>query len=96
MEREVAEYRFTLYVVGGQVGSARAEPDLRAILDAYLPGRYALEVVDVRERPDLAKARGIVAFPAVVRESPAPQRRVFGSLESPARVAEGLGLGENP
>ena len=85
-------YRFRLYMVGGQVGSLRSEPDLRLALDARLPGGYELEVVDLRARPDLAEADRVFAAPTVIRLAPTPQRRAVGNLADAARVSAALGL----
>jgi circadian clock protein KaiB len=85
-------YRFRLYMVGGQVGSLRSEPDLRLALDASLPGGYELEVVDLRARPDLAEADRVIAAPTVIRLAPTPQRRAVGNLADAARVSAALGL----
>jgi len=92
----VTAYRFRLYVLGGQVGSARAEPDVRKTLDAILPDRYELEVVDLRARPDLAAADGVMVVPTILRLAPSPVRRAVGSLESPAALAAALGLALDP
>jgi len=85
-------WRFRLYVVGGHVGSARAEPDLRQVLDACIPDAYELEVVDLSARPDLAKADQVMAAPTVIRLAPEPVRRAVGSLASIPAVAAALGL----
>lgn len=86
------QYRFRLFIVGGNIGSARAEPDLRAVLEARVPGAYELEVVDLVARPELAREDGVMAAPTVIRLAPAPQRRAVGSLADPKQVAEALGL----
>lgn len=85
-------YRFRLYLVGGQVGSSRAEPDLRQALDACIPGRYELEVVDLRARPDLARVDGVIAAPTVLRLAPEPGRRATGSLADAAALRVALDL----
>ena len=85
-------YRFRLYVVGGHVGSARAEPDLRNVLDACLPEGYDLEVIDLNARPDLAQNDQVMAAPTVIRLAPEPVRRAVGALSSTAAVAAALGL----
>lgn len=86
------DWRFRLYIVGGHVGSARAEPDLRQVLDAALPQGYDLEVVDLQARPDLAQADRIMAAPTVIRLAPDPVLRAVGSLASATAVAAALGL----
>jgi circadian clock protein KaiB len=85
-------YRFRLYIVGGHVGSARAEPDLRQVLDACVPDAYQLEVIDLSARPDLAQADQVIAAPTVIRLDTAPQRRAVGSLSSAQAVSAALGL----
>jgi circadian clock protein KaiB len=92
MAPKTRTYRFRLYILGGQVGSARAEPDLRHALDAAVPGEYELEVIDLRARPDLAQADRVIAAPTVIRLAPEPSRRVIGSLADPRSVAAALGL----
>lgn len=83
-------YRFRLYVVGGHVGSERAEPDLRQVLDACLAGRYDLDVVNLQARPDLAEKDNVIAAPTVIRLAPAPVRRAIGALDDPLAVAAAL------
>ena len=85
-------YRFRLYIVGGHVGSARAEPDLRQVLDACIPEGYDLEVIDLNSRPDVAQADQVIAAPTVIRMAPDPVRRAVGALSSTPAVAAALGL----
>jgi circadian clock protein KaiB len=86
--------RFRLYIMGGHIGSARAEPDLRRALEAYLPGAYQLEVVDLRSRSDLAAADDVMIVPTVLRLDAASRRRAAGDFSDPAGVAAALGLEE--
>lgn len=87
-------HRFRLYVVGGHVGSQRAEPDLRQSLDACLPQGYEVEIIDLRARPDLAAADQVIAAPAVIRLAPGAPRRAVGSLCDARALAAALGLPE--
>jgi circadian clock protein KaiB len=87
----MAELALTLYLVGGSPPSERAMhalDDLRRLLgdDADI------EVVDLRERPELAEQERIIATPLLVRTLPLPTRRVIGDLSDPARVLATLGL----
>ena len=83
-----------LYVVGGTQASERA---LRGAerLSAALGGEAELEVVDLRERPNVAEEERIVATPLLVRVSPAPVRRIVGDLSDTDRVRWSLGLPES-
>lgn len=85
-------YRFRLYIVGGNVGSARADPDLRAVLEACLPGRFELEVIDLRENAERAEEDKVLAAPTVIRIAPAPERRAIGSMSDAAAVRDALSL----
>jgi circadian clock protein KaiB len=81
-----------LYVVSGTHSSDRAVVALQQ-LSADLPGEVSIEVVDVREQPEVAEAERIIATPMLVRIAPRPCRRVVGDLSDVERVRFGLGLG---
>jgi circadian clock protein KaiB len=81
-----------LYVVSGTPSSDRAVAAV-AHLRAALPGEVAIEIVDVREHPQVAEAERIIATPMLVRVAPEPRRRVVGDLSDLERVRWGLGLG---
>lgn len=85
-------YQFRLYIVGGRVGSARAEPDLRESLAQCIGDDYSLEVVDLRLRPDRAQEDNVVAAPTVIRLEPQPSRRAIGSLADAKALAQALEL----
>lgn len=71
---------FTLYVAGRSVRSRQAEENLRRLGEARLGGRYALTVVDVTVEGERAEAARVLTTPTLVKESPAPARRVTGDL----------------
>jgi circadian clock protein KaiB len=87
----MAELTLKLYLVGGTPPSERAMhaiDDLRRAL-----GEAAdIEVIDLREHPELAEAERILATPLLVRMTPLPKRRVIGDLSDPHRVLASLGL----
>ncbi len=80
-----------LYVVGGTQASERALHGAER-LNAALAGEAELEVVDLRERPEIAEQERILATPLLVRISPEPVRRVVGDLSDTERVRWSLGL----
>lgn len=80
-----------LYVVAGTQSSDRAIAAM-ARLDGELED-VSVEVVDVREHPEVAEAERIVATPTLVRQSPAPVLRIVGDLSDIDKVRWGLGLG---
>ena len=80
-----------LYVVGGTQASERALHTVE-ILRSALGDGAAVEVVDLREHPEVAERERIVATPLLVRVQPEPVRRVVGDLSDLERVRWSLGL----
>ena len=83
---------FQLYIAGNTPCSLRALGNLKRLCNAHLRGRYRLEVIDVHQRPELAKAAQIVALPTLVRSRPSPLTRIIGDLSDEARFCANLGL----
>ena len=86
------EFRLRLYVAGQTPKSLIAFANLRTICETHLAGRYEIEVVDLLERPQLARGDQIVAIPTLVRKLPEPIMRVIGDLSDTERVLVGLQL----
>lgn len=84
--------RLTLYVAGDSVRSQQAIANLRRIVGAGVEGDAEYSVVDVLEHPERAEAARILTTPTVVREAPAPARRVTGDLSDLRTVVAALGL----
>ena|SRR5258706_7844312 len=85
-------WRLRLYVAGKTARCETAEENLRKICEAYLAGRYSIEVVDLLENPTLAQGDQILAVPTLVRKLPTPVRRIIGDLSNTERVLVGLDL----
>jgi circadian clock protein KaiB len=64
--------------------------NLQRICEEHLNGRYAVEVIDLMEKPQLAQRDQIVAIPTLVRELPSPLKRIIGDLSNTERVLVGL------
>ncbi len=79
-------FSLRLYVIGDTPQSALALGNLRALCDKHLAGRYRLEVVNLSDNPELAKADGILAVPTLVRKLPVPIRKFIGNLSNPERL----------
>lgn len=84
--------RLTLYVAGDSVRSQQAIANLRRIVQAGVQGEAEFSVVDVLRDPERAEAARILTTPTVVREAPAPARRVTGDLSDLRTVVAALGL----
>ena len=91
-EVAVAEWQLRLYVAGETPRSTAALSNLRRICEEHLAGKYSIEVIDLLERPQLAKGDQIVAIPTLVRQLPEPVRKIIGDLSNRERVLIGLDL----
>jgi circadian clock protein KaiB len=89
---EAPRYLLQLFVAGATPMSSRALANLREICELHLHGRYDLEVIDVYEYPEMAKADRIIAIPTLLKKLPRPLRRLVGDLSDRERVLVGLSL----
>lgn len=85
-------WKLRLYVTGVTYQSTRAITNVKAICEEYLPGHYDLEIIDVYQQTALARGDGIIAAPMLLKETPAPLRRIAGDLANKEGVLAGLGL----
>ncbi len=92
---ETDNYRLRLFVTGTTPRSIRAIANIRRICEERLKGRYELEVIDIYQRPTLAKTEQIIAAPTLVRLLPLPLRRLIGDLANTERVLMGLDIRPN-
>ena len=69
------------------------EEDLR---DEYLAGKYRIEVVDLLVNPQLSSEDQIIAIPTLVRQLPAPIRKIIGDLSNTEKTLVGLQLSPPP
>jgi circadian clock protein KaiB len=81
-----------LYVAGQTSRSLAAQANLQRICDEHLEGRYRIEVIDLLERPQLARGDQILALPTLVRKLPEPIRKLVGDLSDTERALVGLDL----
>ncbi|MGA2142330.1 MAG: circadian clock KaiB family protein [Brevinematales bacterium] len=89
-----AEYKLRLYVTGTTLQSIRAITNIKKICEEYLKGRYDLEVIDLYQKPHLAKGEQIIAIPTLIKELPLPLRRIIGDLSRTENVLVGLDIHE--
>lgn len=85
-----------LYVAGQTPKSIAAFANLRRICETHLKGRYWIEVIDLQEQPQLARADQILAIPTLVRRLPEPVPKIIGDLSNTERVLVGLDLLPGP
>lgn len=85
-------WKLRLYIADKTTKSLTAFHNLEQLCEAYLPGRYRIEVIDLVKHPQLAQGDQILAVPTVVRKLPAPIRKIIGTLADTERVLVGLDL----
>jgi circadian clock protein KaiB len=85
-------FKFRLYVAGEGPHSTQAIANLDALCREHLPERHEIEVVDVLREPQRALADRVMLTPLLMKLSPAPTRRIVGSLSQRASVLQTLGL----
>jgi circadian clock protein KaiB len=54
--------------------------------------RYHIEVIDLMQKPQLARDGQIVALPTLIRKIPVPIKLIIGGLSATERVLVGLDL----
>jgi circadian clock protein KaiB len=89
---EELRYFLRLCITGTTPLSARAVVNIRRICEEHLQGRYDLEVIDIREHPELAAREQLVAAPTLVKVEPPPVRRFVGDMSETDRILRRLGL----
>lgn len=85
-------WQLRLYIAGQTPNSIAAVANLKKICEERLQGRYRIEVIDLMEKPQLAKGDQIVAIPTLVRKLPAPVKKIIGNLSKAERALVGLDL----
>jgi circadian clock protein KaiB len=91
--RDSEGYVLQLFVSGMSPRSTSAIRTIKALCEEMLPGRYALEIVDLYDHPQSARVNGVLASPTLVRQRPLPVRRLLGDLSDRDTVLRTLGLG---
>jgi len=81
-----------LYVAGQSPKAVTALANLKVICEEQLKGKYHIELIDLLEKPQLARDDQILAVPTLVRKLPEPVRSIIGDLSNTERVLVGLDL----
>lgn len=89
-------YVLKLFVAGATPRSLVAIENIRRICEEHLQGRYELQVIDLYQRPQLARGEQIVAAPTLVRKLPRPLRQIIGDMSDVEKVLVGLDLERAP
>ncbi len=86
------EYVLKLFVSGASPNSVRAIMNIKNICEAYLAGKYNLEIIDVYQQGIVARDAQIIALPLLIKEFPLPERRIIGDMSETKKLLHGLGL----
>jgi circadian clock protein KaiB len=92
LQQDGTEWELRLYIAGQSTRSAVAFANLKKICNKYLAGKYHLEVVDLLQNPQLSSEHQIIAIPTLVRQLPAPIRKIIGDLSNTEKTLVGLQL----
>lgn len=89
-------FKFRLYLATDAPNSDLARANLAAFCARHLPGRHEIDLIDFFLDPRRALADGVSMAPTLVKLSPAPLRRIIGSLSQAPVLFAALGLGVLP
>ena len=78
--RPAAKFVLRLFVAGATARSRQAVLRVRELCEAELKDNCELEVIDIYQQPELARANQIVATPTLIKAFPRPVRRFIGNL----------------
>jgi circadian clock protein KaiB len=88
-----ARYELTLYVAGLDEPSRQMASTVQTICDDMLaPENWNFDLVDISDKPDVARRQQIVAVPLLVVRTGAYTRRIIGQANSYERLRNLLAL----
>ena len=86
----MSDLRLKLFIAGDSPRAREAAANLARAVSTLDDEGVQVETVDVLENPEAADEYRILTTPTVVREAPAPRRRVTGELRDIAQVLAAL------
>jgi circadian clock protein KaiB len=90
--RPCGKHVLRLFVAGATARSRQAILRVRQLCEAEPKGSCTLEVIDIYQQPNQARANQIVATPTLIKVLPRPVRRFIGSLANTTGLFTGLDL----
>jgi circadian clock protein KaiB len=82
----------TLYIAGKTRKADRAIENINKYYQEHSQDGYSLEIIDLKEHPELASSEQIIAIPTLIRKLPAPIRVLVGDLSDKEKVLVGLNI----
>ena len=86
------KWEFRLYVADQTPKSKLAFVNLKRICEEHLRANFRIKVIDLLEKPHLAKQDQILVVPTLIRIMPEPVRTIIGDLSNTERALAVLGL----
>lgn len=83
-----------LYVAGMSPRSRRAIENVQKVCAERLAEHYELQVIDLYQAPQLAAGDQIIAVPTLIKQLPAPLRRIIGDMSDTENLLVGLDVKE--
>jgi len=87
-----AKYLLKLYVTNITPKVESSVEKLRQVCEQELDGEYEFNVINIIENPKLAEGDRVLATPTLIKELPAPVKRVIGDVSNAEKVLIGLDL----
>lgn len=86
------QYILRLYVTGLTQRSVKAITNVKELCETHLKARYELEVIDIAQKPHLAKDAQIIAAPTLIKKLPLPLRKLIGDMSDKEKFLVGIDL----
>ncbi len=84
------EWKLRLFVTNWTPRCVVAYRNLKKICEEHIEDKCAIEVVDLLEKPEVAREEQIVAVPTLMKLSPKPERVLVGDFSKVETVLKGL------
>ena len=86
------QYHLRLFVAGNNIESMDAINNLERVKAlGYLQGAY-IEVLDIKQHPELAVEHSVIVTPMLIMEAPKPKVTIVGGLTDTNKVIKALRL----
>jgi circadian clock protein KaiB len=85
-------HKLILYIAGKTQKSIRAIENIRKYCEEHLKDSYTLEIIDLKDHPQLAEGEQIIATPTLIKKLPDPIKILVGDLSDKEKVLVGLNI----
>jgi len=91
----IKEWNLRFFVTDWTPRCVVAYKNLNRICEEHLKDKCKIEVIDLLEKPEMARQEQIVAIPTLMKTSPKPEKIMVGDFSNEDRVLKALGF-ESP